>query len=245
MYWVDLPMHLIQSIRVCHALIEAGVELSVNKNDVEKFEHLKSYFDIDFHTDREDAKKVDNISLSHEEPKVEIGGLQVPLLYPKAIPQRCRSMWRSDRDYNFLFMGLITEERKVILDDWEDKLKKAKINQRPIIKDSRRGREFPGKAWDEEYYLYMSNARTVLCPNGDFVWTYRFFEAAMCGAIPIVEDTCELYEGFIFFKMSDDPRKIKWSEEAARHNHRKVIELLTLPKQLLVELITKNVNKES
>ena len=38
-----------------------------------------------------------------------------------------------------------------------------------------------------QYWDMMQRAKYVLCPDGDFVWTYRFFEAVACGAIPIIE----------------------------------------------------------
>ena len=50
----------------------------------------------------------------------------------------------------------------------------------------------------------MAKSKFVLCPNGDFIWTYRFFEAIACGAIPIIEDDLPLYDGFQYYKM-DQP----------------------------------------
>lgn len=75
----------------------------------------------------------------------------------------------------------------------------------------------------------MAKSQFVVCPNGTFVWTYRFFEAALCGAIPIVEDTCDLYEGFVFYRMSDPVAKLIWTHEIAEHNFRQAERLLTIP----------------
>ena len=83
-------------------------------------------------------------------------------------------------------------------------------------------------------------ADSVLCPNGDFVWTYRFFEAAMCGAIPVVENTCPHYDGFVHYAMKDDPRNYRWSLETAIHNFNLCREKLTIPPHLLTEELRKS-----
>ena len=60
---------------------------------------------------------------------------------------------------------------------------------------SKKGRILPYKAWDEDYYNMLSKSRFVLCPNGDHVWTYRFFESILCGAIPVVEGNFPISPG--------------------------------------------------
>jgi hypothetical protein len=86
------------------------------------------------------------------------------------------------------------------------------------ISDSINGRFFPKKSLDVEYYQQMLNSKYVLCPNGDFVWTYRFFETVMCGAIPVIEDYCDLYEGFRYKTMDEDINDLIWTEEDVKHN---------------------------
>jgi hypothetical protein len=87
-----------------------------------------------------------------------------------------------------------------------------------LIRSSEGGRTFPGKAWDQTYYDEMLRSRFVLCPNGDYVWTYRFFEAAMCGAIPVVEDSCPAYDEFRYLRLSDALADFSWDAEIAEHN---------------------------
>jgi len=41
---LDVPMHLIQSIRLVHAVMESGAEVCVAPEDAEKFAHLRRYF---------------------------------------------------------------------------------------------------------------------------------------------------------------------------------------------------------
>lgn len=62
-------------------------------------------------------------------------------------------------------------------------------------------RIFPVKAWDQEYFNQLLESKFVFCPDGDFVWTYRFFESIICGAIPVVENHCVPYNGFKYLTL--------------------------------------------
>jgi hypothetical protein len=88
---------------------------------------------------------------------------------------------------------------------------------------SEEGRLFPRKAWNKTYYDALLEAEFVLCPDGDFgkdgvAWTYRFFESVMCGAIPVIENDCSVYEGFRFRTMSEPLSSLVWSREDAEFN---------------------------
>ena len=98
-----------------------------------------------------------------------------------------------------------------------------------IFWSSTRGRTFPIKAWDKDYFDLLSNSTFVLCPNGDFIWTYRFFEAILCGAIPIIEDSCDLYDGFRFKTLNDNLAQLEYSKEDAEFNYNLCVERLTIP----------------
>ena len=47
----------------------------------------------------------------------------------------------------------------------------------------------------------LLRSKFVLWPNRDYIWSYRFFETVMSGAIPIVEED-GAYERFDYFRMS-------------------------------------------
>lgn len=96
----------------------------------------------------------------------------------------------------------------------------------------------PGiKAWDIEYYRMLGKSKYALCPRGDYPWTYRFFEAIMCGALPIVEDACPLYDGFTFLTTRDHIDNHKWSQAVAEHNFDLCRERLTVDRDVLNETI--------
>lgn len=57
------------------------------------------------------------------------------------------------------------------------------------------GREISNKVYDVSYWERLQNSKTVYCPAGDFGWTYRFYEALLAGAIPIIDSNSSL--GFV------------------------------------------------
>jgi len=96
-----------------------------------------------------------------------------------------------------------------------------------LLWSSTRGRVFLVKAWDEEYFRVLLRSRFVLCPNGDYVWSYRFFEAILCGAIPTVEERCDAYDGFTYHTMTDTT--YNWSPQIALSNYELCRSRLTIP----------------
>lgn len=106
-------------------------------------------------------------------------------------------------------------------------------NHKFLIRSSSRGRSFPIKIWDNDYFKILSDSEFVFCFRGDYIWTYRFFESIMCGAIPIIESFSPIYKDFIFYTLKDEPKSMVWTEEKALYNYRRCFELLTIPKHIL------------
>lgn len=94
---------------------------------------------------------------------------------------------------------------------------------------SDRGWCHPTKTWDPSYFQLLASSKFVLCPDGRYVWTYRFFEAAMCGAIPIVQNECSLYDGYRYYTMDDALREMEWNYSDALHNQELCRERMTIP----------------
>ena len=61
---------------------------------------------------------------------------------------------------------------------------------------SERGRRFPTKAWDEDYFQLLADSEHVLCPSGDYRGRTGSSRPALCGAVPIVEQASPLHDGF-------------------------------------------------
>lgn len=203
-----------------------------------------------------------NLRFCHEEPQTTIGSLSRHLIFPSEVSRRCRSIWNKERTIPYSFQGLITRKRKALISSWVEKnisnkhkisdtnswiqnlrrkvLSKAGLDYTVkkkmgdlLLWSSDKGRSFPGKTWDKEYFEILSNSRYVLCPSGDYTWSYRFFEAILCGAIPIVEEVCEAYEGFKFFLFKDSIEELECTQEYVEHNYELCTTRLTIPKAVL------------
>jgi hypothetical protein len=241
-FHVRAPYHLIQGIRLVHALMESSYRVHVPSEHADKFSRLREVFGIDFAIGADATPELPSVTISHAEPLTLIGSVQRPLIFARAIPERCRQLWSADRCVRFSFVGLITDKRRAVLEEWGRRsapprswtmnslvrgiVQRARWSDAAVrirstevaIWSSERGRQFPGKSWDEEYQAQLGRSQFVLCPNGDFVWSYRFFEAALCGAMPIIEQYCPLYEGFRYRTMEDPAAACDWRLEDAEHN---------------------------
>lgn len=109
---------------------------------------------------------------------------------------------------------------------------------------SDQGRLFPRKAWNTDYYDLLLQSKFVLCPSGDFknngvAWTYRFFEAVLCGAVPVIEEHCAAYDGYRVRLMDAPIGSLDWSQADAEHNFALARERLTVDADALrAEVLT-------
>lgn len=240
---LDLPTHLIQSLRVTHAVMELPFDVSVPSEEAFKYEYLSGYFDLSFSIGGREVPALPGVEISHERPATRVGTAERPLIFPHGVIERCRRKWDATRPIRVLFVGLLTQPRARALREWLERVlgpagpgglrelsRRAESELGVKIVASTRGREFPVKAWDDDYFDSLGRTEFVLCPSGDYAWTYRFFEAAMCGAVPIVEQPCPLYAGFEYRGMDEPFETTSWSPGAAARNFSRVSEMLTVPK---------------
>lgn len=197
------------------------------------------------------------VNINHKLPLSSIGRIERNLIFPHSICNKLRSDWKEDRLVKFSFSGLATERRRNTIEKWiatnrNSLFLKTKIPSqfrkylRKIIfywqnisdegkniveiNFSSNGRSFPIKSWDQDYYDTLLNSQFVLCPSGDFIWTYRFFESILAGAIPVIEEYCGLYNGFRYKFMKDDISTFNWSREDAEYNYKLCKSMITIPK---------------
>ncbi len=260
--YVDLDIHLIQQIRLIQAIAESVYPVSIPKEQQYKFLKLTEKFSFKFSEEPAEISTMlsEAISVNHRTPKTCIGELCRPLIFPHEICSYCKTLWKDSRELKFSFVGLETKERKNVIENWKEERFKQKpgtafssaIN---ILREkiqlrignkmshrqsgqlhsfaSRRGRDYPTKAWDEIYYKILANSEFVLCPRGKSDWTYRFYEAILCGAIPVVEKDCEVYSGFKYHFMHEPKENLLWSRETAEYNYQLCLERITIPLPLL------------
>lgn len=123
-----------------------------------------------------------------ENPKTFINGKEYSLVFPRFILNI-----KEEKIIDKIFVGLITDSREKFLKNFSG----------ACIISSISGRVEGVKEKDLTYFRMMARSFFSICPNGDFVWTYRFFEAILCRCIPIIEQECKLYKGYHFYKLGD------------------------------------------
>jgi hypothetical protein len=118
--------------------------------------------------------KAGPVEIDHQSGRCwsEITGWR-PVTFPQSLIELVAKI-RKSKTSEYFFRGVITPERQ-----W--------LAQYPNVNSSSYGRD-PARKYtpDLEYYSQLSVAKFGLAPIGDCPWSYRFFEAIMCYAIPII-----------------------------------------------------------
>ena len=268
---IDKKINLLQEVRVIQALSELGIKVIVPFKQRYKFLYLQKTFGMILSSKgKADYNISECLAVNHEIPQTSIFGINKPIIIPASISSYLYGQWKKEKKYQFSFAGLITLQRKNLLQKWLDinfkdsgltvvnkqhpvweALKKLVTSFRiPItsktkygkllIWNSNRGRLFPGKSWDEAYYRTLLDSNFVLCPNGDFIWSYRFFESILCGAIPVIEEYCPAYQGFKFRYIDEQIHINEWTIEDAEFNYNLAVERLVLSKGELENSLSKS-----
>lgn len=269
---IELPFHLLQTLRLAQAIGEAGFRIRVPAGDEEKVVALKEVFGFDYKVGTEGVARVGGLRIDHMTPRSCVGAIERSLIMPHAVFDHCRARWPAERDIDVSFAGILTETRRAALNDWLRLSGLAQLQMPPKPTILRRvlrrlaraagislaeyvgtdtvklylsdqGRLFPRKSWNVDYYDLLLRSKFVLCPSGDFknngvAWTYRFFESVICGAIPVIEERCDAYEGYRVRHMSDPIGALDWSRADAEHNVALARERLTVaPERLRAEVL--------
>ncbi len=251
-----IPFDLIQGIRLAQALMESNFQVCIPAEHGEKFAILREKFGARFRDGSERCQSMNDLRVIHSEPLTAVGSIERPLIFPHAIVSHCRSIWQGERKTVYSFAGLLTDRRREIIKEWVHRnlpshagklgnhdsrwrrwMTKWRLRSSGEIArvgelqlwSSDRGRTFPIKSWDEDYYRFLAGSQFVLCPSGDYTWTYRFYEAILCGAIPIVEEGCKAYEGYRFRMMGEPAGGMRWDPEIAASNFKRCVVQLTIP----------------
>ena len=82
--------------------------------------------------------------------------------------------------------------------------------------------------FDQNYFDILSKSKFCLCPAGDKIYSMRFYEALMCGSIPVVKIMDESFRSkaeskldYKFYCISNMEKtdKFIYKEDWARHNY--------------------------
>jgi len=219
---INGPSHLLQTFRLAHAMAETEHTIQIPAEHQPRWEVLKQHFGTKYEVGN-DAPLI-SVTVDHQTPSTGFNGTQKPLIFAASVADKCKALWH-DRTQKFTFTGLVTPQREKRFLKW---------NQ--YVSPSQNGREWPLKAWDNKYFADMAKTEFTLCPSSDFVWTYRFYEAALCGSIPVVEQRTPAHAGYVT-KLFDD-EEFEWSEKDALHNYQLAVSQLVINPDDLSDMIS-------
>jgi len=144
--------------------------------------------------------KFSRIDCDHRNAVSYVDFKKYPLIFPMSLFEVCQVL-KSEKTTEYYFRGVITPQRK-----WMYGFKNA------TIINSFRGRNGNKFTYDSNYYIGLSRAKFALCPVGDCNWSYRLFEAVMCGCIPVIEEH-DIFHN-VFFHYHKDDQHIYLPEKA-------------------------------
>lgn len=148
-----------------------------------------------------DDAHVDHFSGRCFHPRIGQRGL----VFPVAHVNKIRSL-QKEKGSTYFFMGNLNQASR----DW--------VLAYPNVHHSSYGRDTRLKyTFHKEYFDSLSRSRYGLSPTGDCPWSYRFFEAVLCDAIPVIgKNEVDIYANdFLFYRHeSIGP----WTKEIVEHN---------------------------
>ena len=178
------------------------------------------------------------IHINHVAGMASVDGEEMDIIYPDSFFDAGRTLFEKYMGYKrnqYFFQGITASKgkRHEMLDAF------VRTHSTTIIVHSDSGRAPENKGnWDNDYYTRLARAMFGLCPHhlnfpdkGYGLWTYRFIECCMVGAIPVLFRETPLRESFVegFHYVWNDKRKHKFNPVYAAHNLVLVQERFGLP----------------
>ncbi len=168
-----------------------------------------------------------DVRIDHELARCYYQSKDYNLIFPLRFLRLSRQL-NFMKTYDYCFRGLQTPRR-----DWVRQFE----GERSKITFTDQGRKIEKDLFDTAYYQEMASSKFTLCPAGDFKWTYRFFEAAMCMSIPIIEPGSDhdQFAGFTYYYATPGGKGAvnEWNAAVAYKNYRTFLERHTLLNQFI------------
>lgn len=196
--------------------------------------HKTCKFQLLYKSNSIDHYEVIDVEIDHGLPNTILKGyFNAPLIFPKCINE-CFFLHFEKKIDKIYFRGLFTYKRLIEISLLLIKLSEYKALSKMIfnvlifrfqfvvssgkvfIKFTKRGRVSTYKYIDVDYFTEMSRYKYVFCPSGDFIWTYRFYEAIQVGSLPLCLKNVNLYDEFnylnlVSFSVINDTKMIKYN----------------------------------
>lgn len=207
----------VQEFRLYVALIESGWSLRVNSQQLKVLETIRIYFPIQTKNYAAEYTYYIKIEVDHALPLTKFGHVERRLIFPEWIfnlnsKSNIKTIKCSFEGFpsvarvadSWVFLKKILGQPYKIYDLLLSMLckfkylplrtiflnllfKRAFHNKSFCFRWSEKGRNFLYKIYDIEYWKVLKKSEMVYCPAGDFVWTYRFYEAVISKALPIIK----------------------------------------------------------
>lgn len=120
------------------------------------------------------------MSIDHPNARNVVNGCTVGIVFPRSLIGYCECGVWQPKNISYFFSGFETPGRMWVWDYSNNTAARVEFSQsgRNVLRET--------GLFDYDYYDNLMASRFALAPDGDFHWTYRFLEAIMCGAIPII-----------------------------------------------------------
>lgn len=250
--------YYIQEIRAIHSIMEYKKSILIEQDEriINIFNFLSKYFrNVRITTNLNKESENYKVYVNHLIPNVIFENKTYPLLFPIEFIDRFINL-NTNKDLDFVFIGQITKNRILSLLKFALLQKKYSLMAKTfltiikmVLKQTRegsvvckndlfiftnRGRNEINKYFDEDYFSILLRAKYVICPSGDYDWTYRFFEAIICFAIPYAQ-SLELYQNYSFNILFKE--NLDFSRDEKLNNLETLVRTLTIESQLQKSLL--------
>lgn len=165
------------------------------------------------------------VVVDHDAGESKLDGRVVGLVHPESFFDATRSLVEREKTLDFFFSGYVRPRngRRSLLAPFA-------ARENALVEESDRGRDATVKTrFDPRYYERLSSARFGLCPHNvnwpgskTKLWTYRFVDCCLVGAIPVLFRATPLRASFVdgFSYRWDDAPEFVYVPSEARRNRR-------------------------
>ncbi len=199
----------VQEVRLIAAFLEAGFGAKLTPQQALSFRGNDRYIHQKFNGE---FAKI-SIKINHEIPSTSVEDIKAPVIFPEWMVQNQKiskvtrynftgiqnkkriieilEIYRNSKNLSWYLMRALSD----VLARWRNKYSIRLLNSltRRIIENedhivwSDGGRNLSNKLFDKKYFDALSKSHFVICPEGDFPWSYRLIESILYDAIPVFD----------------------------------------------------------